>query len=82
MKLLNLLNGFSVKEVAFPIPPKFFMITKNKFWKDIEADDKALKKVEKMIEKKDKKAFGKFAERQRKEPYFWRKEKNNKDNWL
>jgi len=55
------------------------MIDKNKFWKDIEADDKMLKKVDRMIEKKERKEFEKWEKRQRKEPEFWRE---NKKNWL
>lgn len=58
------------------------MKNKKNFWRDIEADDKALAKVNKMIEKKEAKEFEKWEKRQRKEPYFWREKKSAGKNWL
>lgn len=58
------------------------MKNEKNFWRDIEADDKALAKVDKMIERKDRKEFEAWDKKQKKDPEFWRREKNNKSDWL
>lgn len=60
------------------------MKNREKFWRDIEADEKMIKKVDKMIEKRERKEFEKWEKRASKEPYFWRNHKKirAKENWL
>jgi len=57
-----------------------------KFWEEIKLqDDKAITKINKMIDKKQAKELDRWIKRFNKEGYFWRTEKepkSKKSDWL
>lgn len=55
----------------------------DKFWREVEKDNKEIEKINKMIDRKEAKEMDNWLKRWAKEGFFWRKEKSkNKDNWL
>lgn len=58
------------------------MRKQNKFWKEIEKDDKEIEKINKIIDRKDTKELDRWTKRWLKEGDFWKKEKFNKNDWF
>lgn len=55
---------------------------KSKFEKEVAKDEREIRKINKMIDRKQAKEVGNWLKRWAKEGFFWRREKSKKSDWL